>query len=165
MMNYGEISFSVIHNSNFIIHNKQAKWYHNPRPMIRPRFICRAQPGFLLLEALLGIAVFALFVSAIGFTLLYGQENTIMAGDRTRAAYYSEQALDAVRTIRDGSFSALTNGQHGVYVNAAGVWAFTGSQIVHSGGYITHVYVTQLDTDWKRVSARTRWKHGSLFAS
>lgn len=129
--------------------------------MRRTRVIRRAHSGFLLLEVLVGIAVFSLFVSAIGITLLYGQENTIMSGDRTRATYLSQQAIDAARSMRDASFDGLTAGQHGVWVSPiTKKWAFSGSQVVSSGGYITHLYITELEDDWLRVAARTRWKRG-----
>ena len=129
--------------------------------MLNFQTIRRSHPGFLMMEVLIGIAVFGLFVSAVGVTLLYGQENTIMAGDRIRATHLAQQALDGARSIRDASFDNLSAGQHGAWVDpVTHKWAFTGSYIVSSGSYITHVYVTELDDDWLRIAARTRWKHG-----
>jgi hypothetical protein len=123
--------------------------------------LCRQRSGSLLLEVLVGIAVFGLFVTAIGYTLLYGQENTIMAGDRTRAAAITNRALETARSIRDISFSSVTAGQHGVWMNpATNKWAFTGSQVITSGGYVTSLTVSQYASDWVQLSARTVWKHG-----
>jgi len=135
--------------------------YHHDRRMMHSRFIRRQRPGFLLLEVLIGIAVFSLFVSAVGYTLLYGQENTIMSGDRIRATQFSERALEATRSIRDGSYSSVTTGPHGVWIHkTTKKWAFTGSSITQSGGYITSVTVTPAATGWLRLSAQTKWKHG-----
>lgn len=129
--------------------------------MTHSRFIRRQRPGFLLLEVLIGIAVFSLFVSAVGYTLLYGQENTIMAGDRIRATQFSERALEAARSIRDGSYSSVASGTHGVWIDKASKkWAFTGSSITQSGGYTTTLTVTPLATGRLRLSAETKWKHG-----
>lgn len=125
-------------------------------PALRPG----SRPGFLLLEVLIGMAVFAVFMGAVGLTLLFGQESTIMSGDRIRAVYLTEQALEAGRAIRDGSFSALTAGQHGVYITSAGVWAFTGSFVTSSGGFVTHVNVVPIEDDHVRLTAQTRWKRG-----
>lgn len=123
--------------------------------------LIRRRPGFLLLEVLVGMAVFSLFVMAIGYTLLYGQENTIMAGDRVRATQFTQRALEAVRGIRDASFSSVTSGQHGVWLDKTSKkWAFSGSQITASGGYTTRVTVAPLSSDWVRLTAETKWKHG-----
>jgi len=129
--------------------------------MQRIILIRRQRPGFLLMEVLIGITVFSLFVSAIGYTLLYGQENTIMAGDRIRATHLTQRALDATRSIRDGAFSSVTTGTHGVWVDrTTKKWAFSGSQVISSGGYVTKVTVESLATDWVRVTGETKWKHG-----
>lgn len=119
------------------------------------------RPGFLLLEVMVGMAVFAMFVGAISYTLLYSQESTIMSGDRIRAVQYTEKALEAARAIRDGSFSSVTAGQHGVWIDpVTKKWAFTGSHVTASGGYVTHVSVTQQASGWLKLSARTDWKRG-----
>lgn len=129
--------------------------------MTHERFVCRQRPGFLLLEVLIGITVFSLFASAIGYTLLYGQENTIMAGDRIRATQFSERALEAVRSIREGSYAAVTTGTHGIWIDrTTKKWAWSGSSITQSGGYVTTITVAPAATGRLRVSARTVWKHG-----
>ncbi|HVW66509.1 MAG TPA: hypothetical protein VHA78_02140 [Candidatus Peribacteraceae bacterium] len=119
-----------------------------------------SRPGFLLLEALLGIAIFAIFLSALAITIIYGQESTVIAGDRTRGSYLTEQALEAVRSIRDGSFSSVTSGMHGVWINGGNIWAFSGSSVVESGGYVTSVSISSLSSDWMTMTGSTYWKHG-----
>ena len=123
-----------------------------------------SRPGFLLLEALVGIAVFAMFISVIGLTLLFGQENTIMAGDRARATYLAEEALEGVRAIRDASSSImdLDAGLHGIWINpATGTWAFTGSSISSSGGYVTTIDVLpNADGSIQYITVETHWKRG-----
>jgi hypothetical protein len=121
----------------------------------------RGHSGFLLLEVMIGIAVFALFIGGVSYTLLYGQENTIMAGDRTRSVQYTMRALEATRAIRDGSFSSVTGGQHGVWIDLTSKkWAFSGSQITASGGYVSNVTVSTIASGWLRLTAQTKWKHG-----
>lgn len=113
------------------------------------------------MEVLVGITVFALFSSAIGFTLLYGQESTINSGDRVRATYLTEKALEATRAIRDASFSSVTTGAHGVYINpTTKKWSFTGSSITNSGGFVTRVTISQITSDWMRATGLTTWKRG-----
>src|SRR3990167_6343109 len=112
------------------------------------------RPGFLLLEALLGITVFGMFLAAVTFILLHGQEESIRGGDRMRATLFSEQALEAVRSIRDTNFSALTAGAHGVGVGPTGTWVFSGSKTVYDNRYTTVVTITALASDWVQVAAR-----------
>lgn len=126
---------------------------------MRASVLHRRRPGFLLMEVMLGIAVFALFLSAVGLTLLYGQENTIGAGNRIRGAYYTERTLEAARSIRDGSFSSLIAGTHGVAVAPSGTWALSGTTLTASG-YITSLTVSPLASDWLSLTASTKWKHG-----
>lgn len=113
------------------------------------------------MEVLLGIAVFSLFASAIGYVLLYGQESTIMSGDRIRAVQHAERSLEAARAIRDGAFTGVTVGQHGLWVNrTTRKWALSGSEMILSGGYITNLSVASATTDWVRLTAQTKWKRG-----
>jgi hypothetical protein len=116
--------------------------------------------GFLLLEVLVGIAIFSVFLTGVGLTLLYGQESSVMGGDRVRAGHAALRALEAARSVRDGSFSSLSAGTHGVAVGSNGKWRFSGSVVTVSGGYVTNVTVTSLASDWVRLAASTKWKHG-----
>jgi type II secretory pathway pseudopilin PulG len=120
----------------------------------------QARPGFLLVEALIGIAVFAIFLSAVGATLLYGQESTIMAGDRIRATAVGMRALEAARAVRDGSFSSLAAGTYGARVGPSGAWSLSPGTLTLTGGYVTSLTLTASGADWMKLDARTTWKRG-----
>jgi len=121
----------------------------------------KQRPGYLLLEALLGMAIFSIFMSALGMTLLYGQENTVNAGDRTRGVYLASRTMEGVRAIRDGSFSSVTTGTKGVWVNpATHRWAFSGTSMTLSGSYVTSVTISSKASDWLAFTGTTSWKHG-----
>jgi hypothetical protein len=111
------------------------------------------------MEVLLGITVFSLFMFAVGITMIAGQENTVIGGAESRASYLAGRGLDVTRAIRDGSYSSVTAGQHGFYVNPSGKWAFSGSVSTTTGSYTTWVYVSQSSTGLL-LSARSVWKHG-----
>ncbi len=119
-----------------------------------------SRPAFLLLEAILGIAIFGLFLTAVGLVLLMGQENTAVGGDRVRGVFFTEEALEATRAIRDGGFASLTTGAHGIELNSSQSWIFSGAQSTRSGGYVITAAVESLASDWVRISAATKWKHG-----
>lgn len=120
----------------------------------------KARPGFLLVEALIGIAVFSIFLAGIGTTLLYGQENTIMAGDRTRATAASMRSLEAARAVRDGSFSSLAAGVYGAVIGADGKWSLVPGTVTLTGSYVASVTITASGADWMKLDALSKWKHG-----
>ena len=116
--------------------------------------------GSLLLEAVLAIAVFGILLSAVGVTLLYGQENSVAGGERYRGVAIAQEGLEAARAIRDGGFAGLTAGQHGIALNAQQQWVFSGTHGTRSGGYILDLTVTSAASNRVEVAARSRWKHG-----
>ena len=119
------------------------------------------RPAFLLVEALIGIALFATLVVAAYGILLQGQASSIRGGDRVRATELTNRALQGAKSMRAESFASITAGTHGVAVGSDGQWTWSGSQITHSGGYITSIAVSSLASDWVRLTATTRWNHGT----
>ena len=121
----------------------------------------KTRSGFMLLELLLGIAIFSIFLSGIMLTLIYGQENTVNGGDRLRGAYLAERTMEGLRAIRDGSFASVTTGTHGIAVNpATGMWAYSGTQSLLTGSYISSMVVASKGTGWVSFTGSTTWKHG-----
>jgi hypothetical protein len=123
------------------------------------------QPGFLLVEILLGIAVFVLFVQATLSVVLLGREFTDRSGQRTRAVSLSQAATDGIRSIRDGNYSTLTSpsildgNPHGVKISpSTKLWIFTGSQVRTAEGYMTRVTLSSAQSGVKLLS-NTRWRH------
>jgi type II secretory pathway pseudopilin PulG len=127
---------------------------------VKPFAHGKARPGFLLVEALIGIAVFSIFLAGIGTTLLYGQENTIMAGDRIRATTASMRSLEAARAVRDGSFSSLAAGVYGAKIGSNGKWSLVPGTVTLTGSYVASVTLTASGADWMKVDALSKWKHG-----
>lgn len=119
----------------------------------------RARGGFLLLEGLLGLTLFSMFLFAAGIVLMQGQEGSIIGGDRVRAAFHTQRAIEASRSIRDGSFTSLADGLHGTKLTS-GTWSYNGTQTVASGGYTTALTVSHLAHNWVRLVAQTAWKRG-----
>jgi Tfp pilus assembly protein PilV len=119
----------------------------------------RTRPGSLLIEALIAIAVFAIFLGGIGIALVLGERSTIIAGDRSRAAFLAEQQLEAVRQMRTVDFDSVTTGNHGLELTAAG-WSFSGT-LVKSNGFTTWISVTSKGTDWMEVGSHVIWNFGN----
>ncbi|TSC59380.1 MAG: Uncharacterized protein Greene041662_527 [Candidatus Peregrinibacteria bacterium Greene0416_62] len=117
------------------------------------------RPAFLLVEALLGVAIFAITAVAAYGILLQGQQASIGGGNRVRATLHAERALEAARSMRDGSWASLTAGAHGVAVGSNGLWTFSGSQMTVDQ-FTTALTVTSLSSDRVELSAKTSWNHG-----
>jgi len=116
--------------------------------------------GFLLLDALLGIVVFAFFVGIAGFSLLLSQRIAIRSGDRVRAAMLAREAVEAVRTLRDADFENVVEGQFGLQIGEEGMWEFSGTGSVTEDGFVTAINITELDEDRFEVAATTNWSIG-----
>ena len=73
--------------------------------------------GFSVVEVLLAASIFSLLVTALVGAFLYGQESSALAGARARAGQLADEGLEASRSIRDGAFTNLTDGAHGLAVS------------------------------------------------
>ena len=114
----------------------------------------------MMLDALLGVVVFGLFIIAVGSSLLFSQRGFLASGDHMRGAFLAEQSLEALRTMRDQDFSLLTEGDHGVRVGLGGTWELTESGATTSDGYASHVTIAASGADTVFAVAQTAWNHG-----
>ena len=119
----------------------------------------KQRPGILLIDILIGISVFTVIVGGLMSGLAYSHRSVISSGERIRAVYFAEEALEAVRSIRDQGFDNLTDGTHGV-VRQGGLWTFSGTEAVTGSGFTTSATVTTVATDRKTVIASTHWDFG-----
>lgn len=115
--------------------------------------------GFGLVEVILASAVFALFVTAFAGVWIFGQESTVLSGDRARAVFLAEEGLEAVRNVRDADFNNLTNGTHGLDISG-GSWSFTGSSDT-VGVYTRQIEISDTGTDRKEVVSTVTWQQNA----
>jgi Tfp pilus assembly protein PilV len=81
--------------------------------------------GFSLIEAMLSGALFSVVVTAFAGAMIYGQQSTVGAGERSRAMTLAEEGTEAVRSIRDQALNELQYNQSGVQISG-NTWAFLG---------------------------------------
>lgn len=85
--------------------------------------IINNKKGFSLVEILLAIGVFAIFTTGITYLSI----DTITRDSQTvvnnEALLYAQEGLEATRNIRDKSFLAITNGDHGLDFTG-NIWSF-----------------------------------------
>lgn len=120
--------------------------------------VLNTRSGSLLLEAIIAIGIFSIFLAGIGFSLILGERSTLAGGDRTHAAFLAEEQLEAVRQMRIQSYSSVTLGKHGLRLTGTG-WNFFGSS-VKANGYSGSVLVMSKGTDWLEVSSTVSWNFG-----
>ena len=70
--------------------------------------------SFSLVEALLALALFALFVTVLAEAVIYGEQAAAAAGERGRATLLAEEGLETARNLRDISYEGLTDGTFGL---------------------------------------------------
>ena len=128
--------------------------------ILMPRLGYRTRPAVLLVDALVGMAIFSVVVTGVMYLLLFTQEGIVRSGDRFRATYLSQRAMEGVRAIRDDKFERLVDGTYGVVLSSTGAWILAGTGSVSSDGYTTSVTITQLASDRKQITAHTTWTFG-----
>lgn len=112
--------------------------------------------GFSLVEVLLAVSVFGLIAAGLIGGLIYGQESTALAGQRTRATILADEGLEAVRNIRDENFSNLTDGTYGLTISG-NKWILSGSQDV-TDIFTRQIVISSIDTSRKSVTATVSWQ-------
>lgn len=115
--------------------------------------------GSLLLEAIIAIGIFSIFLGGIGLSLLVGERSTIVSGDRSRAAFLAEEQLEAIRHMRNAEYASIETGTYGVALDATG-WTFSGTSVV-TNGYRTNVDIVSKGADWLEVTSTVRWNFGN----
>ena len=115
--------------------------------------------GYVLIEVILASALLLLLVVAFGGALLYGQEVTVLSANRAQAVFWADEALEAVRNIRDEDYDGLVNGTYGL-ITTGGVWSLSGVQDV-DGIFTRTVTIANAGSGVKAVTAEVTWQQNA----
>lgn len=118
----------------------------------------RRHRGSLLLEAIVAIGIFAIFLGGIGLSLIAGERSTISGGDRARAGFRAEEQLSAVRQMQKNDFSLLTEGTHGIKLQG-GLWSFSGAFVIQNG-YTSFIKLKENDESQIQAISTVSWNFG-----
>lgn len=113
--------------------------------------------GFVSIEALLAAAIFGLLVTGIVGAYLYGQEATAISGNRIRAVMLAEEGLEAVRNIRDASYTNLVDGIYGL-ATSSNQWIFSGSSTDIIAGFRRQITIATIDENRKSITSNISWQ-------
>lgn len=114
------------------------------------------QRGFLLVDVILGVVLFSLVVSAIIGTLIFSQQSRFSASQRQRALDIAEEGLEAVRNMRDESYTAITLGDNGLSTTSAR-WDVSGTSDVVEGVFTRKVTISQISNTRRNVVSTVTW--------
>jgi len=117
------------------------------------------QTGISLVEVLLAVLLFGLMVTAITGALLYGRTSTNMSGNRQRANMLAEEGVEAVRNVRDASYSNLTDGTFGL-TKTSNQWALSGSSDT-TDAFTRQTVVSSTGTNRKLITSTVSWPQGA----
>ncbi len=115
--------------------------------------------AFSLVEVVLAVATFALFTTVFAGTYLYGQESTILAGNRTKAVFLAEEAVEVVRSLRDESFDNLAVGTHGLVLQN-NTWTLSGTSDT-TDIFTRTVVITETAEEQKEVTVDVSWQQNA----
>lgn len=116
------------------------------------------ESGFSLIEPLLAGALFVMVAGAFTTALLYGEENSKIAGQRGRATFYAQEGIEAIRGIRNTNFSSLTDGTYGVSRSqSSGLWQLVSGN-TSIGPFTRTITISTVDSKIKDVTSVVTWQ-------
>jgi hypothetical protein len=113
--------------------------------------------GQSLVEVVLALALFTLGIGAITYLLLVAQSSSRQRIERVVATLLAEEGIEASRSIRDGGFSALLPGVHGITLTD-GRWVFSGGNDT-DGKYTRTITVSDISSTTKNVDCTVAWDY------
>jgi len=110
--------------------------------------------GFSLLEIILAVAIFATFSTGIIGVVIQGLQLNRLSAEETIASQYASAGLEAVRSIKNQSYSLLADTAGTGLTNSTGVWAFSGANNLFDKYTRTvSISTVQRDTDGNIVQS------------
>lgn len=115
-----------------------------------------AKKGFSLVEVLFSIMLLGLTVSTVLVSLASQTSHVTSSNDELFAKSFAEEGIEAVRSIRDGGWSDLSPGTHGLSFSD-GEWSFSGASDTQDG-FTRTVTVTDLADHERKIATNIAWK-------
>ena len=112
-------------------------------------------PSFSLIEILLAISLFSIFVMILVVSLIYGQQSVTLSGSRQRAIFLAEEGLEAVRSIRNEKFSDLNDGTYGLSSENK-QWALAGSSD-KTDDFSRELTISSISDSIKKIKSIVSW--------
>lgn len=119
-------------------------------------FPIKNRNGYALVDVILGATLFLIIVTFAIPSLLYGEESTMLSGQRQRAVIYAEEGLEALRNLRDANFSNLTIGGPYGLATSSGFWSLNGTSTT-DGEFTRQIFIGNLGADRLVATSTVTW--------
>jgi len=131
----------------------------------------KEQLGQSVLELMIAMSIFVLVVSGIMFLVLDAHSANRQGGERTKAAFLTQEAFEATQSIANQGWNKLVDGEYGLD-NSSGYWDLSGAVNVIENRYTRKITVESVyrdgngditdaggtfDIDTKKVTTQTLW--------
>ncbi|MFA6252088.1 MAG: hypothetical protein WCX74_01670 [Candidatus Paceibacterota bacterium] len=112
--------------------------------------------GFATIEAMLAVSILVLFFLAFAGAIIFNRQNQESLSNRGTAITLSEEAIEAVRNVRDAGFEKLSDGDYGLS-EEDGKWKLiSGFEIIDR--FTRKVTITSIDNRRKKVVSKVSWQ-------
>ena len=91
--------------------------------------IMKKETGFSIIELLIAMAIFVLLSASISVLMFSSEDLLRLNLISYKALLYAQEGIEAVRSIRDGSWEELTQGSYGL-TQEGSAWTFLGTSDV-----------------------------------
>ena len=105
----------------------------------------KLKKGISIIEILVVIAILGIALTSLLGLANFSLGAASLIKQTTKANAISQEAMEAVRNIRDSDWAKITNGNHGL-TNAAGFWDFAGTENVING-FIRTILIDNVSRD------------------
>lgn len=112
--------------------------------------------GEILLEILIGLAIFAVGIALVGILVLDALPSHRLGEERVRALALAEEGLEATRSIRDDDYKNLKAGTHGLALSG-GEWVLFGSSDT-TGPFSRSITITLLSGNRADITSNISWQ-------
>ncbi len=119
--------------------------------------------GFSVVEVIIAAAVLSIFISGLTAAYIGFARQIRSSGHKQQASLLSEEALEAVRNIRDNSYTNITDGTFGISY-AANQWNLTGTNDTN-GIYTRQVTISTINSNQKQVTSTVTWRDNNISRS
>lgn len=119
------------------------------------KIIKKFNKGFSLVELLVSISIFLLFVSAIIDTTVGVDRQIKHASNIEKASILAGEAIEVSRNIRDNNFNNLIDGTYGISTST-GEWTFLGSSDTQEI-FQRYLIISTVNDNQKKVDVNVSW--------
>ncbi|HDQ88534.1 MAG TPA: type II secretion system protein [candidate division WWE3 bacterium] len=121
----------------------------------------KKEKGQSIIEFIVAVGIMLIVAGSGALSVLGALSANKQAKDHIQASAYAQEGLEAIRAVRNNSWDALENGNHGL-TNTQGYWELSGNS--DSQGKYTRVITIEdatieeeLQMDTKLITSRVTW--------